>query len=69
MTQKQDILDQSVKGFIAVAGAALAKLTLNDLVVIATGCYVLVQMAYLLWKWHHEWADRRRQTRAKRGGR
>lgn len=67
MTQKQDILDQSVKGFIAVAGAALAKLTLNDLVVIATGCYVLVQMAYLLWKWYHEWVDRRRQSRARKG--
>jgi hypothetical protein len=58
-----DAAMEAAKGSPAVAGAAVAAITLNEAVAIATGIYVVVQAAYLLRKWwreEQEWASRKK---------
>lgn len=59
---KTDFATEAAKGTPAVAGAVASALTLNEWVAIATGVYVLVQVAYLLRKWWREekdWRERK----------
>ena len=45
---------QSVKAAPAVAGAIFSGVTLNETVAIVTIIYVVLQILYLIWKWHRE---------------
>jgi hypothetical protein len=56
---KTEITNEAVKGVPAIAGATASVLTLNELVAVATGVYILVQMVYLLRKWWCEEKERR----------
>jgi hypothetical protein len=51
---KTEITNEAAKGVPAIAGAAASVLTLNEMVAIATGVYIVVQMLYLLRKWWRE---------------
>ena len=53
-TLKQDIAIQTAKAAPAVFGFAASSITLNGCVAVATLIYVLVQTAYLIWKWRKE---------------
>jgi hypothetical protein len=67
MTVKQDFAVEAAKGAPAVAGAIASILTLNEWVAVATGLYILVQIAYLLRKWWREETDWSRKIRRNRG--
>lgn len=54
---KTEFTSEAIKGTPAVAGALASALTLNEWVAIATGVYILVQVAYLLRKWWREEKD------------
>jgi hypothetical protein len=59
---KTELATEAMKGTPAVAGAVAATLTLNEVVAIATGIYIVVQVVYLLRKWwreEKEWEERR----------
>lgn len=51
---KTELSTEAIKGTPAVLGAVYSALTLNEVVAIITGLYVLVQIAYLLRKWWRE---------------
>ena len=53
-TETHDIAVESIKASPAVAGAIAASLTLNEWVAVATGIYIIVQIAYLIRKWWRE---------------
>ena len=52
--QKSDLAQEVVKGAppVAVTLASMAGVTLHDLVMGATLFYVVLQAAFLLWKWY-----------------
>ena len=52
---KQETVIQAKLATPAVAGATIAGITLNEIVAGVTAIYVLVQLAYLIWKWHKEY--------------
>lgn len=58
---KTQLTTEVVKGTPAVAGAAASIMTLNYWIAVATGIYILVQVAYLLRKWWREEAQWRDQ--------
>lgn len=63
--QKHDITVagyQTAPGAGAAAGARVAGLPLSDLLVIASMVFVLMQAAYLVWKWRRD--ARREEERA-----
>ena len=45
---------------VAVAGTSMIGLDWQTVVYIVTAGYVLLQSAYLLWKWHRDWRDKPR---------
>jgi hypothetical protein len=51
---KTELAVETMKGAPAVVGAAAAALTLNQIIAIATGIYIVIQAAYLLRKWYRE---------------
>jgi len=51
---KHDTIIESAKAVPAVGGAVYSAITLNDAVMIATLIYIILQAAYLIWKWHKE---------------
>jgi hypothetical protein len=53
-TLKHETTIETAKALPAVAGATAASLTLNECVALATFCYILLQSAYLIWKWRKE---------------
>lgn len=58
---KNELATEALRATPAVAGTTYAALTLNEVVAIATGIYIVVQVAYLLRKWWREekdWRDR-----------
>lgn len=63
---KTEFMSEAMKGTPAVAGAAASIVTLNEAIAIATGIYILVQVAYLCRKW---WREEKDWARKKRGGR
>jgi len=60
---KAEFAVEAAKGTPAVAGAVASVLTLNEMVAIATGIYIIVQVAYLLRKWWRE----EREFKARQG--
>lgn len=51
---KSDLAAEAVKATppITVAGATLAGMSLNDMVLIATLVYIVLQASFLLYKWY-----------------
>lgn len=45
---------ESAKAAPAIIGATLSAVTMNELVAGATLVYILLQAAYLIWKWRKE---------------
>lgn len=63
---RAELGSESTKSFFALVGAALASLTLNQWIALATGVYIVIQAAYLLRKWYREekdWAKKRAPRR------
>lgn len=58
--ETHDIAVEAVKGLPAVIGTIASVVTLNQLLMLATLLYVLVQMVYLLRKW---WREERARER------
>lgn len=56
---KPEVVEQVTRSTPAVGGAAIATLTLNEWVALATGAYVVLQIAYLVRKWWCEEGERR----------
>jgi hypothetical protein len=59
--QTHDVAVEAAKGTPAIVGAMASMVTLNEMVAIATGTYILIQAAYLIRKWWREeraWARR-----------
>lgn len=56
---KAEFTTEALKGTPAVAGAVYSALTLNEVVAILTGIYVVVQIVYLLRKWWREEREKR----------
>jgi hypothetical protein len=54
---KLDVIDQGFKSAPAMGGAAITALTLNQMVAVATGFYIVIQALYLLRKWYREEQD------------
>lgn len=60
----EEIVSQVKRGLPAVGGTLWSALTLNQWVALLTGCYVVLQTAYLARKWwreEHEWRGARRR--------
>lgn len=53
MQQKADIANEAAKASppVAVAGATLAGITVNDLILWATLLYLVLQIGFLLYRW------------------
>jgi len=51
---KTVVQTEGIKTIPAVSGAVVYNLTLNELVAMATLIYILLQAAYLIWKWIRE---------------
>ena len=45
---------EAAKALPAVSGVAIYGFTLNEMVAVATLAYVILQSAYLIWKWIKE---------------
>lgn len=45
---------ETAKAAPAVVGTSISILTLNEAVAVVTLIYILLQMAYLIWKWRKE---------------
>jgi hypothetical protein len=52
--QKSDIASEAAKAAppVTVAGATIAGMQVNDLILWATLVYVVLQIAFLLYRWH-----------------
>lgn len=51
---RESIQVETIKAAPAVSGAVLYGMTLNELVAVATLGYIILQAAYLIWKWVRE---------------
>jgi hypothetical protein len=60
---KAEFTSEALRGTPAVAGAAVSAFTLNTWVMIATGVYILLQIAYLARKWWREEHDHAHKAR------
>lgn len=61
-SEVKDIVVEAAKGVPAVAGTVASVMTLNQWIMIGTGIYLVIQVAYLLRKWWREesdWAKRK----------
>ena len=56
--ETQDFALEAAKGAPAVAGAIASTLTMNELVMVGTVIYIVIQALYLLRKWWREEVDR-----------
>lgn len=54
---KEHLQIETVKTVPAVSGAVLYGMTLNEMVAAATLGYIVLQAAYLIWKWVKEVRD------------
>jgi hypothetical protein len=54
MQQKADLTSEAMKAAppVTVAGATVAGIQVNDLILWATLVYVVLQIAFLLYRWH-----------------
>lgn len=60
---KQDLATEAMKGTPAVAGAAYSIVNPNTVVMVLTGIYIVIQIAYLCRKWWREEKEARRKPR------
>lgn len=51
---KHETAEQTLKALPAIGGTAIAGLTLNEWVAVATLIYVVLQIGFLIWKWRQE---------------
>lgn len=56
---KQETIIETARAVPAVVGATAATVTLNDVVAIVTIIYVLLQGAYLIYKWRRDIKEHR----------
>jgi hypothetical protein len=59
-TMKHETVEQTVKAIPAIAGATYSAITLNELVMILTAVYIVLQMGFLLYKWYWDWIERKK---------
>lgn len=62
-SMKQEIHQEAVKSTIAVSGAGLSAMTLNEWVALATLIYIVLQIGLLIpkyWKFWKGWIDSKR---------
>lgn len=54
MQQKSDLVSEAAKAAppVTVAGATIAGIQINDLILWATLIYLVLQIAFLLYRWH-----------------
>ena len=54
MQQKSDLVAEAAKAAppVTVAGATIAGVQVNDLILWATLVYLVLQIAFLLYRWH-----------------
>lgn len=54
MQQKSDLVSEAAKAAppVTVAGATIAGMQINDLILWATLVYLILQIAFLLYRWH-----------------
>lgn len=58
-SMKQETIIETARAVPAVVGATAATVTLNDVVAIVTIIYVLLQGAYLIYKWRRDIKEHR----------
>jgi len=58
-TLRQESLVEVMKAVPAVGGGLWAVITSSQMVAAVTVLYVVLQGAHLLWKWYHEWKEKR----------
>jgi hypothetical protein len=58
---KHETIEQTFKAVPAVAGTAYSAVTLNELVMILTAIYIVMQMAFLAYKWYNDHQDRKKK--------
>lgn len=51
---KHEAVTEAIKSVPAVSGAVVSAVTLNEALGIVTIGYILLQAAYLVWKWRRE---------------
>jgi hypothetical protein len=61
MEQKSDIISEATKAAppVTVAGATVAGVQVNDLILWATLIYIVLQIGFLLYRWHKLIVSRR----------
>jgi hypothetical protein len=61
MEQKSDIISEAAKATppVTVAGATVAGVQVNDLILWATLIYIVLQIGFLLYRWHKLIVSRR----------
>lgn len=53
-SMKTETTIETAKAVPAIGGAMLYSVTLNEAVALATLVYIVLQVAYLIWKWRRE---------------
>lgn len=53
-TMKHETIIESGKTVPALVGATIAGYTLNEVVALVTIIYILLQAAFLIWKWRRQ---------------
>lgn len=53
-SMKTETTIETAKAVPALGGAMLYSITLNEVVAVVTIIYILLQAAYLIWKWRRE---------------
>lgn len=64
MEQKSDIISEATKAAppVTVAGATVAGVQVNDLILWATLIYIVLQIGFLLYRWHKLIVSRRKES-------
>ena len=57
-SEKHDLGIEAIKGSPAVAGAVASAMTMNEMVMLGTVIYIVIQALYLVRKWWREEVDR-----------
>ena len=66
MSAKHETYIETGKAIPAIAGATIYGLTLNEIVAIATILYIIIQAAFLFYKWYWDWQEKKEQRKEKR---
>jgi len=61
---QQEIISQATRLAPAVGGGFWASMETDERVAVIVGSftvfYIIIQGAYLLWKWYHEWLEKKK---------